>query len=134
MMRTRPISPLLTSGNRPQSDAEETKTEDIFEITNLSPRMTGLPMSVWASPRGNARHDVRIKVNMTHGRQMNIDNTAVVALRPSPRVVAGRLTSDDLRTVAEWITLNSQAIIDYWDAKLDTDEFLEQLTQVPKNN
>ena len=52
--------------------------------------MTGLPMSVWVSPRGSARHDLRIKVNMTHGSQMSIDNTAVVVLRPVPRVVAGQ--------------------------------------------
>lgn len=107
-------------------------SEDIFEMTNLSPRMTGLPMSVWVSPRGNARHDVQIKVNMTHGRQMNIDNTAVVAIRPSPRVVAGHLTSDDQRVVAEWTALNAQAIIDYWDEKLDTDEFLGNLKRLPQ--
>ena len=40
-----------------------------FVMANLSPRMTGLPMTVWVSPRGNARHDVRIKVNTTHGNQ-----------------------------------------------------------------
>ena len=53
-------------------------TEDLFEMANLFPRTTGLPMTVWVSPRGNARHDVRIKVNMTHGNQMNAANTAVV--------------------------------------------------------
>jgi hypothetical protein len=105
-------------------------SEDIFAMTNLSPRMTGLPVSVWVSPRGHARHDVHIKVNMTHGRQMNIDNTAVVAVRPSPRVVAGRLGSDDQRVVAEWIALNARAIIDYWDQKLDTDEFLPRLKRL----
>ncbi len=36
-------------------------------MANLYPRTTGLPMTVWVGPRGNARHDVRIKVNMTHG-------------------------------------------------------------------
>jgi len=93
--------------------------------------MTGLPMSVWVSPRGNARHDVRIKVNMTHGNQMTIDNTAVVAVRPAPRVVAGRLSSDDQRAVANWITLNSEAIIAYWEAELDTGQFIERLRVLP---
>jgi hypothetical protein len=116
----------------PASKVAAADDEDIFHMTNLSPRMTGLPMSVWASPRGNARHDVRIKVNMTHGRQMNIDNTAVVAVRPTPRVVVGHLTSNDLKIVAEWIALNSQTIIDYWDDKLDTDQFIEQLKQLTK--
>ena len=115
-----------------KSDAPATAdTEDIFHMTNLSPRMTGLPMSVWASPRGNARHDVRIKVNMSHGRQMSIDNTAVVALRPRPRVIAGRLSTDDQRAVSEWIALNSVAIIAYWHEELETDEFLARLKRLP---
>jgi hypothetical protein len=117
----------MRSGNLASEPIEAVEAEDIFAMTNLSPRMTGLPMSVWVSPRGNARHDVRVKVNMTHGRQMNIDNCAVVAVRPSPRVVAGRLTPEDLRIVGEWIALNAQPIIDYWDDKLDTDQFLENL-------
>jgi hypothetical protein len=105
-------------------------SEDIFHMTNLSPRMTGLPMSVWVSPRGNARHDVRVKVNMTHGRQMTIENTAVVAVRPVPRVVAGRLSADDRRAVYDWIRLNLDAITAYWNGELDTDEFIERLKRV----
>jgi hypothetical protein len=122
----------MKASNLASESFEAVGSEDIFEMTNLSPRMTGLPMSVWVSPRGNARHDVRIKVNMTHGRQMNIDNTAIVAVRPSPRVVAGRLTTDDRRVVAEWTALNADAIIDYWDEKLDTDQFLGRLMRLPQ--
>jgi hypothetical protein len=105
-------------------------SEDIFHMTNLSPRMTGLPMSVWVSPRGNARHDVRVKVNMTHGRQMTIENTAVVAVRPVPRVLAGRLSADDRRAVSDWIRLNFDAITAYWNEELDTGEFIERLKHV----
>jgi hypothetical protein len=111
----------------PPSDVLDAEAEDIFQMTNLSPRMTGLPMSVWVSPRSNARHDVRIKVNMAHGNRMNIDNTAVVAVRPSPRVLAGCLESDDQRVVAEWIALNFDAIISYWEEDIDTGQFIEKL-------
>jgi hypothetical protein len=59
----------------------EPGSDELFELANLFPRTTGLPMTVWVSPRGNARHDVRVKVNMTHGDQMNIANTAVISVR-----------------------------------------------------
>lgn len=101
--------------------------DDIFFMTNLSPRMTGLPMSVWVSPRGNARHDVRLKVNTTHGNRMTIDDTAVVAVRPAPRVVAGHLDRDDRRVVVDWIALNYDAIVSYWDGQIDTGQFIERL-------
>ena len=61
---------------------EALEDDDLFEMENLFPHRTGLPMTVWVSPRGNARYDVRIKVNMTHGNQMNAANTAMVGVRP----------------------------------------------------
>jgi hypothetical protein len=48
-------------------DVPEPETDELFEMANLFARTTGLPMTVWVSPRGNARHDVRVKANMTHG-------------------------------------------------------------------
>jgi hypothetical protein len=107
--------------------ASTIETDEVFEMANLYPRTTGLPMTVWVGPRGNARHDVRVKVNMTHGNQMNIDNTAVMGVRPSPHVVAGQLPLDDERAVAAWIALNEAAIIAYWDGDIDTLELARAL-------
>ena len=61
------------------------EAEAPHEMVNLGPRVTGLPMTTWASPRGSARRDVRIKVNPTHGRQMVIGDAASVAVRPVAR-------------------------------------------------
>jgi hypothetical protein len=105
----------------------EQAADELYEMANLYPRTTGLPMTVWVGPRGNARHDVRVKVNMTHGNQMNIDNTAVVALRPAPHVIAGRLSPDDERAVAAWIVLNAEAIVAYWDGDIDMLELAQTL-------
>jgi hypothetical protein len=112
------------------SDAETPNANELFEMANLYPRTTGLPMTVWVSPRRNAQHDVRVKVNMTHGNQMNIDNTAVVTVRPSPRILAGRLSLDDERAVAAWIALNDEALI-YWDGDIDTLELVRTLKPLP---
>ena len=109
-----------------KSDADE-----LFEMANLFPRTTGLPMTVWVSPRGNARHDVRVKVNMTHGDQMNIANTAIVGVRPTPHVSTGHLPPDDQRVVFEWISLNTAAIVEYWDGRIDTMELGQLLKRLP---
>ena len=106
-------------------------TDELFEMANLYPRTTGLPMTVWVSPRGNARHDVRVKVNMAHGNQMTVDNTAVVAVRPAPHVVAGRLSTADQEAVFAWIALNASAIIAYWDGNIDTAELIQTLKPLP---
>src|ERR1700750_315613 len=113
------IKELIEEAVAPEKDVES-DARDLFEMANLYPRTTGLPMTVWVSPRGNARHDVRIKVNMAHGNQMNIENTALVGVAPTPRVIAGRLASEDERVVVEWIALNEAAIVAYWDGDIDT--------------
>lgn len=123
-MRTR------ETAGEPLAQAEQ-EAEDLFEMANLYPDTTGLPMTVWVSPRGNARHDVRVKVNMTHGNQMNIANTAVVAVRPEPRVVAGQLTPEDAQAVAEWITLNADTLIAYWEGRIDTAQMVRALKALP---
>jgi hypothetical protein len=118
--------------NTPISQQANAITSDeLFEMANLYPRTTGLPMTVWVGPRGNARHDVRIEVNMSHGNQMNVDNTAVVGVRPAPHLIAGRLSSQDQRLVFEWVGLNAAAIIAYWDGDIDTAELIQALKRLP---
>jgi hypothetical protein len=60
--------------------------DELYEMLSIYPADSGLPMTVWAEPRGNARHDVRVKVNMAHGNRISIANAAVVAVRPAPRL------------------------------------------------
>jgi hypothetical protein len=109
---------------------EREDTGDLFEMANLYPRETGLPMTVWVSPRGNARHDVRVKVNIVHGNQMNIANTAVVGVRPMPRVMAGRLAPADAQAVFQWIALNTDALVAYWEGQIGTIELAAALRPI----
>jgi hypothetical protein len=107
------------------------ESDELFETANLFPRTTGLAMTVWVSPRGNARHDVRVKVNTTHGDQMNIANTAVVGVRPTPHVIAGQLSSDDQSAVFDWVSLNATTLVAYWEGRIDTIELGQQLKRLP---
>lgn len=113
------------------SAAEALETEDLFEMANLFPANTGLPMTVWVSPRGGARHDVRIKVNISHGNQMSARDTAVVGLRPAPHLIAGRLSTDDERAVIQWASLNSDVLVAYWDGQIDTIRLGQLLKPLP---
>jgi hypothetical protein len=110
--------------------ASELDADELYEIANLFPRTTGLPMTVWVSPRGSARHDVRVKVNMTRGEQMNIANTAIVGVRPTPHVISGHMSSDDQRVVFEWLSLNTAAIVEHRDGRIDTIELGERLKRI----
>src|ERR1700690_929553 len=117
-----------TQTSTEQADFEQ--EQDLFELANLYPRNTGLPMTIWASPRASAQHDARIKVCMTHGDRMDPGELAVVAVRPQPRLLHGRLSPADLAAVQAWITLNAPALLDYWDGATDTLEFVQRLQKV----
>ena len=105
--------------------------DDLFEMANLSPTLTGLPMIVWISERGRARHDARVKVSLVHGRRARPDRTASVSVRPRVKMVAGpEIDRRDLELVRQWIELNHEAIIAYWSGDLLTDEVIARLRPI----
>ena len=118
---------------QPVAPAEDVESDprDLFEMANLYPDTTGLPMTVWVSPRGDARHDVRVKVNMAHGNQMSIANTAVVSVRPTPRVIAGQLSPANAPAVFQWVALNTDVLVAYWDGQIDTARVTQGLKPLP---
>jgi len=131
-LRERP----MTAAERQQRHRDKQRREaaldvDPFAMTNLYPRRTGLPMTIWVSPRGHARHAVRIKVNMAHGARMTVSNTAVVRLKPKPQVISGRLSSDDQAAVFRWILLNEQVLLDHWNGAIDGGDLIERLRPLP---
>ena len=98
---------------RVRSTAKERRDQDAdarYEMANLFPRTTGMPMVVWVSPRGRARHDARIKVSLTPGK-LDIGQTAVVGIRPSPQFIEGNLESADLELVSQRIESNEDILI-----------------------
>jgi len=103
---------------------------DFFLMANLRPKTTGLPMVVWVSERGNARHDVRVKVALQHGDRIDPSHTAIFGVRPTPGLISGYLSAADQRVVSDWIKLNEAAIVEYWDGVIDTSELLGRLKRV----
>src|SRR6516225_3689239 len=103
--------------------------DELFEMVNLVPRLTGLPMTIWVSPRGNARHGPRIKVSRCEpgGPGISSSNLATVAVDVSPWLVAGYLSGSDLQAVSDWVKRNEAVLVDYWDFRIDTDELLQRL-------
>jgi hypothetical protein len=106
-------------------------SDDPFAMANLPLHLTGLPMVVWASQRMGLPHDIRVKVMQTHGPRMDPGDLAVVAVRPTPRLVAGHLSPADLRAVGDWIRLNEAVLLDYWEERIFTDELLRRLQPLP---
>jgi hypothetical protein len=98
-----------------------------FEMANLYPRHTGLPVTVWVSPRGRARHAARVKVCRRPGDRMDPTDLVSVSIRPTPRAIDGDLPPEVMQAVSAWIACNEEALMNYWDGAIDTIELATRL-------
>jgi hypothetical protein len=97
------------------------ESEGLFEMANLPPKRTGLPFVVWISPQAGAPHDVRVKVSK--GPKVHAAELISVAIRPDVHVVGGgKMAADDLALLKQWIELNRDVIVKYWDGEIEYTE------------
>jgi hypothetical protein len=64
---------------------------------------------------------------------MDISNTAIVGIRPQPRLLRSQLPAADFEQVAAWIALNEAALLDFWNGEIDTIELGARLRKVAAN-
>jgi hypothetical protein len=62
---------------------------------------------------------------------MTVSNTAVVGVRPGPHAIAGQLSAEDERAVFEWVSLNADALVEYWQGRIDTIQLGQALKRLP---
>ena len=105
----------------------EQEEEAPFEMANLFPRDTGLPMTIWVSPRGRARHDARVSLHdarRPHGpHEHRSHGDPAGAAAASRRPLAGGCRA----VVREWIDANCEALVDYWTGGSAPVEFVLEL-------
>ena len=71
--------------------------EDLHEMTNLFPRTTKLPIVIWISPKGKAKHGPRIKVGT--------DREITITIEDEPTIIHGTLKTDEFTKIKKWILL-----------------------------
>jgi hypothetical protein len=107
-------------------------SDELFTMVNVRGRSSGLPMNIWIGPRGHARHAARIKAQMDHRQQFDLERLAVVSIEDDPpRLVEGDLDAADLELVRRYIVLNREAILDHWREQTDGVELSRALRALP---
>ena len=86
---------------------------------------TGLPFVVWISYKGGAQHDVRVKVSP--GPKVLPSEMVSVAIRPTVRVVEGKLSGSDLALLSKWVDLNREVLVQYWEGEIDTKDAIDAI-------
>src|ERR1039457_5063429 len=98
----------------PDELLEDDTDEDLFEFTDLGPHLTGLPVFVWVRPSMGLRREVWVGVSPDRNSCGGCD-LIQVAIRPDVGVVKGRVSNKDLAGLRQWVELNQDMIVKYWD-------------------
>ena len=112
------------------------RPDELFEMSNLRKHEIGLPVNVYVSSGGsvNKQYGPRIKVMRTSSDKMNPHETVSILLKKN-------ITQDDvigytqinqkmLNSIRDWINLNYDTLIDYWNDDISTIEMSQRMKSI----
>ena len=107
-------TPKTRRKKEPDEALEDDTDEDLFEFTDLGPHLTGLPFFVWVRPSMGLRREVWVDVSPDRNGWGGCD-LIQVAILPDVRVVKGKMSNKKLAALRQWVELNHELIVKYWD-------------------
>ena len=106
---------------------EEKENSDLFEMSNLWSSRTGLDEVIWVSVK-NANHGPRIKVYQ--GNTLSGPNFTVT-IEDEPQVIGDCFVkTKELNRIFEFIQLNKENLVKYWNYQIDTVEMVGNIHKV----
>ncbi len=113
---------------------ELSERELIGDMVSYRKRTTGVDNTVFISQKGHARHAARIKIAIEPPDSINVTSKTASVSISSGKVIAGDAAEVSLalsKQVEKFIMLNRAVLLDYWNAKISTEELQERLKAVP---
>jgi NAD(P)H-dependent FMN reductase len=115
--------------------ADQIAEEELLEeMVTYRKNVTGVDHTIFISPRGKTRHAARVKVAIDPPDSVDPQgNVAVIAVSDG-RVVHGDVPPRLLTQVQQFIDLNRELLIEYWnayDTKVDTEDLRQRLKKIP---
>jgi hypothetical protein len=105
--------------------------EIVADMVSYRKNVTGLDNTIFISVKF-AQHAPRIKVAVDPPTHIDpFGNSASVSIHDGG-VVAGTLPGHVEESVHNFIALNREALLDYWEKRIDTDELRRRLSPVSR--
>ena len=100
--------------------------ELLAEILSYRQNVTGIHNTLFMSPKGQVKHGPRVKVAIDPPTSLNpVSQTASIDF--DGQVVVGDVPPALFAQVRQFIELNRQALLDYWNYQTDTDQLRASL-------
>jgi hypothetical protein len=114
---------------------ELAERELIGDMVSYRKRTTGVDNTVFISQKGYAQHAARIKIAIEPPDSISVTSKTASISISTGKAIHGdkvKLSAALSKQVEKFIELNRSALLDYWNAKISTDELHERLKAVPK--
>jgi hypothetical protein len=115
-------------------DEDQLAEEELLEeMGSYEKKHTGIDNVVFLSPRGRTRHTARIKVAIDPPDSFNPGpGTKQASITVHDGSITGAYVQRDLYDqLVEFIRLNRETLLLYWDYKISTTQMEESLKPVP---
>jgi len=134
-MREEEVTLTLSPSRDPASivaiSDELAEREQLGHMVTYRKNITGVDNTIFISPGLRVRHAPRIKVAIDPPDSINpLSEQASVEITTG-KVVAGEVSAALLKQVQRFIELNRDVLLEYWDARITTDELQARLKAVP---
>jgi hypothetical protein len=113
-------------------EALEEQGDKTGHMGSVVKKRSGIDNTLFVSTKGRSRHAPRIKIAINPPDSLNeaSDGIASIALHDFSTVGA-YIPPRLVEQVEAFIELDRDALLEYWDAKIDTGELLDRLKPVP---
>lgn len=99
----------------------------VEEMVSYRRNVTGVWNTIFISPKGFTRHGPRLKVAINPPDSVNPHAETASIDIATGSVVTGTIDALLLRQVREFIDLNREVLLAYWNYQIDTDELRNRL-------
>jgi hypothetical protein len=107
--------------------ADDDDDEDA-DMVSLPEKRTGIKNTIFTSTKGRGRHAARIKIAIDPPDSLNAASESHASMRIHDFEVIGAYMRPALvEQLKQWIDLNREALMAYWNEQIDTQDFLDRV-------
>jgi hypothetical protein len=109
---------------------ELAERELLEEMVSYRKDITGVDNTIFISPKGHTRHAPRIKLAIDPSDSVNPDSVTASIEIGSGEVVAGEVPTELHKQLQQFIELNRDVLLDYWNYRIDTAQLQRRLKPI----
>ena len=104
--------------------------QEAEDMVSLRPEMTGVENSIFVSTKGYAEHAPRIKIAVDPPHTFNATSKSASMAIHDHGIRGESLAPHIAEQTKRFIDLNREALLDYWDFKIDAAQLIERLKPI----